>query len=180
MGNSFITRIIAWIGIVVAATLCVFDFVTSVMGIQSVMGPGDGGIIAFSMPYCFGALAFVFNALSSFIFRMYMRRGFTKISFVMVFVMWIFFLGYDGLSSFIGILGIYTNTEVNSWASMKQAMDQMGGLSAFLVFVMSALLAFGPFLLTPFGELTTVTDDEIHEGRERILRDDHVTPGPRR
>jgi len=151
MGN--ITVLFARAGLAAALGLSVFDFITSMMGIRQIMGPGDRGLIVTFMPMLFAMLALCFNAVSAHIFRMYLQRGFGSFASSVTFCMWAFFLTYDAISSLIGILSCYTSAEIGSFEAGRIAFASLRHLAAFFVVVMAALLSFGPFLCSVFSDL---------------------------
>lgn len=147
------TKFIAWSGFAASLGLCVFDFITSVMGIQIILGRNDERVIATCMPIIFAALALCFNGLSAHMFRMYMHQKFTTFAPAVTCIMWLFFLTYDVVSAFIGMLETYATTPITSWRGIVQNMEQLGGAGGFFVVVMAILLSFGPFLCSMFYEL---------------------------
>lgn len=151
MGNF--TKFIAWGGFVAALGLCIFDFVTSVMGLRIILGRHDDRPIAFFMPMIFAMLALCFNGLSAYMFRMYMQEKFTRFAPIVTGIMWVFFVTYDAVSAFVGMLDQYATTPVDSWQGIIRAMDHLGAAGGFFVVVMAALLAFGPFLCCMFYQL---------------------------
>ena len=152
-GMGQFTKFIAWAGFVASLGLCVFDFITSVMGIWIILGRNDERVIATCMPIIFAALALCFNGLSAYMFRMHLQQKFTKFAPAVTGVMWIFFVGYDFVSSFIGMLETYATTPINSWRGIVQNMEQLGGAGSFFIIMMAILLSFGPFLCCMFYEL---------------------------
>jgi hypothetical protein len=147
------TKLIAWVGFVAAIGLCIFDFITSVMGIWIVLGRNDDNVIAVFMPVIFALLALCFNGLSAYMFRMFLKGDFGKFAPTVTCIMWIFFVIYDGSSAFVGMLDTYSKERANSLHGIMQGMEQLGGAGAFLVLVMALLLSFGPFLCCMFYEL---------------------------
>ncbi len=123
------------------------------MGIRIMLGNRDDRVIAVFMPIIFAMLALCFNGLSAYMFRMYTKQNFTSFAPAVTCVMWIFFVVYDAISSFVGMLETYATTPVNTWQGVVQGMDEIGVAGAFFVIVMALLLSFGPFLTCMFYEL---------------------------
>lgn len=156
--GSFI-KFVAWAAFVGALFLCTFDFATSVIGIRIVLGERDDDFIAFCMPIVFALLAICFNGLSAFMFRMFMRQGFSTFATSVTCVMWMCFVAYDFASSFIGMLATYCpSVRVNSWPAIMEAMSQLGAAPSFFVIIFALLLSFGPFLACMFYQLATSSD----------------------
>src|SRR5438093_1558605 len=97
------TKFVAWGGFTAAVGLCIFDFITSVQGLRLILGTKDDNPIAIFMPIIFALLAICFNGLSPFMFRYYMRHGFSGFAPTVTSIMWMFFVGYDFVSSFVGM-----------------------------------------------------------------------------
>lgn len=148
-------KFICWAGVIAALGFCVVDVITSVKGIRDVVGVKDDDFIAVCIPIFFAVLALCFNGLSSHFFRLFARESFSSFSTAVTLILWIFFLAYDWLSSLIGLLNTFSRVHVTDWATMMQAVNQLGALASFFVIVMAFLASLGPFLLTLFYELAT-------------------------
>lgn len=147
------TRFIAWTGFAASLGLCVFDFITSVKGIWIMLGRRDEDPIAMFMPMIFATLALAFNGLSAYMFRMYTKANFTTFAPTVTCIMWVFFVAYDFISSFVGMLDTYATTPIDSWGGIVRAMRDLGATGGCMVMIMALLLSFGPFLCCMFYEL---------------------------
>lgn len=152
MGN--ITKLFAYVGLVGAIGLTIFDFKTSIDGIRQIMPQANDDVLVIGMPLLFAMLALCFNATSAYMFRMHVERGFSSFPSTVTFSAWVFFLSYDAISSLIGILSTYTTQRIYSLSSAVHAFQSLDTLAAFFVLIMAALLALGPFLCTLFSDLT--------------------------
>jgi len=142
-------------GLVSGGFLCLFDWITSIDGVTSILGKGDGGIVATFLPFIFATLALAFNATSAYFFAMFVRQRsqFTEFSSAVTTIVWFFFVTYDGVSSLLGIFNIFSGVHVESWTTAKEAVTALGGLGTFFAFIVSILLALAPFITAMFGEL---------------------------
>lgn len=156
--KSNVAIVIGWAGVIVSGFVVTGSFVTSCRAYSNIMGEGTGEFLVKLMPYAFSLLVLCFSALSSFFFKMYVRKGFTAFSFVVTFVFWVGSLAFDGVSSYMGVLSMYSTVTVSSWETMLQAQSKLSTLGNFFALVTSIIFSFGAFLLTLFSELLATTD----------------------
>jgi len=154
-GMSVVMRAFCIAGLIAAGFLCLFDWLTSIDGVTSILGEGDKGIIATFLPLVFATLALAFNATSAYFFAMFVRQDgqFTDFSSTVTIIVWVFFVTYDGVSSLLGIFNIFSGVHVESWATVQEAVTALGGLGTFFAMIVSTLLALSPFITAMFGEL---------------------------
>ncbi len=153
-------RVLIWLAIIAGCILCVFDVLTSIWGIQMIVGFGDYTLIPMTMPVLFAILSICFNGVSGYLFAELKRRKGITFTTAVAAVMWIFFLAYDGISSFIGMLSVYSGKPVTSFETAITAMRSLGTLASVFIVIMALLLAFGPFLVTLFWSLLKQDSNE--------------------
>ena len=146
-------KFIAWTAFGASLGLCLFDFVTSVRGLWIILGRRDDDLISIFMPVIFATLALCFNGLSPYMFRMFMQMKFTQFASTTAGIMWVFFLIYDIVSAFVGMVDVYAPVSLTSVQGVIQPFRQLGGAAGFFVIIMAILLPFGPFMCCMFYEL---------------------------
>src|SRR3989344_2563310 len=148
--------------------LCIFDWLTSVDGVRELLGDGDRGIVATFLPFTIATLALCFNGTSSYFFAMFVRNGadFRDFSASVTTVLWEMFVGYDCVSSAIGLLAIYSGVRINGWDGIREAVGSLGAFGSLFLLVVAALLSLSPFIVSLFGQvLADAANQNVANGR---------------
>lgn len=147
-------RYLWWVGVITAGGFCALDFLTSVRGFRIIFPQtSEEDPIAVFTPVFFALFCIVFNGGSGMMFRMYVQEGFTRFSTAVTCLLWIFFLSYDVVSSFVGLLDTFSGIRVESFGSIMRAFNQLNPLAMFVLTVLAFILSLAPFLFCMFYEL---------------------------
>lgn len=153
---STIMKAFCVLGLIAGGLLCLFDWLTSIDGVTTLLGEGKRpGIVASLLPLTFATLAIAFNASSSYWFALFVKQGcqFSEFSSGVTTVVWVFSVVYDCTSSLLGLTAIYTDVTVKSWAAVNEAIGILGGFGAFFILMIAGLLSLSPFICAMFGEV---------------------------
>jgi hypothetical protein len=152
MQMGFVSRLIMKVGLVGAILLCLFDFTSSMEGVRMVLPTRVVNYVTTLMPVAMAMLALACNAGSVYFFKMYEEQGLSSFASTWTFMIFIGFFAYDCLSSFVGLLSYYAGLEYPTFAGVVACLSEMGSVGAAAVFLLSALLASGPFLAARFSD----------------------------
>lgn len=140
-------------GMLASLLLCVIDFATSYIGIESVLPEATDSMILQVCPLIFATLALSTNALSSYLLRMFAVKEFTQFSRGFLTACFMGFLVYDGVSSWLGLLAQFTGQPIRTLSGMFAAMRSLDSGQVIVAGVIATLASFAPLLTSVFFDL---------------------------
>lgn len=146
------------VGLIAALILTAADFYTSYIGAGAVI-QFDGGILAY-MPFVFASLTLAFNAASAYLFITVRDLGYTETSRLYVLGLWVFFLLFDAISSWVGFMLPMAG---GSSAGVWDAFVNLSILQKLFAILIPTLMVTGPFLATLFWEMCTEVRSHISQ-----------------
>lgn len=142
---------LAFLGLVAAIGLSILDFVTSIMGIQGIIGQNKS-MILMVVPFLVAMLALAFNACSSYILKSAAEEQLTGFSKLFLLFCWFGCLSFDAGSSFIGLVEALNEKPISS---LPEAMQEIGHAKVVLALSVATLATTGPFLAVTFAQITS-------------------------
>jgi hypothetical protein len=122
-------------------------------GIDAFIPPGNESFILAITPFIFAVLAISINATSAWLLRMLEDDHHTDFAKSYLAITFIAFLTYDGLSSFVGLLGEFHGEPITSLAGIVTAYKEIGPARGMLSAAIALLASFSPLLVSVFWDL---------------------------
>lgn len=153
MKMGFVSRVIMRGGLAGAILLCIFDFLSSMDGIRMVLPEQNANFLTTFMPIAMALLALACNAGAVYFFKMYEEEGFSSFASTWTFALFAGFFLYDCMSSFVGLVSNYGDLESPTFSGIVVALRKMGDVAIIAIFLLSCLLASGPFLTARLSDV---------------------------
>lgn len=147
--------IFAYFGFGAAAVLTVIDLVTSWMGIDTLIPDGNESLILMVVPIAVACMSLAFNATSSYLLVQFREQDAAALSKMFLLVIWLCFLVFDGVSSWLGLLSCLHEGEIATLSEIASACRGLDGAQNIMCLSVAVLATAGPFLATVFWDLAT-------------------------
>ncbi len=147
--------IFAYFGFGAAAILTVIDLVTSWMGINTLVPEGNESLILMVVPVAVACMSLAFNATSSYLLILFREQETTGLSKIFLLVIWLCFLVFDGVSSWLGLLSCLHEGSIGTLNEIAVACRGLDGAQNIMCLSVAVLATAGPFLATVFWDLAS-------------------------
>lgn len=145
-------------GILACIFLVIMDFNTSYAGAKAMLLGEPKGMIAY-MPFVMATLALSLNALSAQMFRHCQEEDYTDTSKMYLVGLWIVFLLFDGVTSWVGFM--MESTATSTFSAMTDRFGEMSATQQIFSVLFPVLMVTSPFLLTVFWNLCSEVREEF-------------------
>lgn len=136
-----------------ALLLCIVDFITSYKGISTFIPQDNRSIVLKMVPLIFAILAISINSISAWLFRMLDHQQHTEFTKSFLAMVFLGFLTYDGVSSFLGMLAEFYGQKLSTVQGIFEAYHSIGVACGILSAIVAILASFSPLLTSMFWDL---------------------------